>query len=532
MQTTTDNNNLAFKCTWNDSGFKGICSQPTYQYNLSKKRAWCTKAHCRSFKGKPTDENHPCYESILFTEWRFGAGWDHKNEERPREIKKAKVGEIALLTTLEPDKEEDERKIIGFLKIGKIDKGEEKETVIYGNPSESLEIDSEIKIKFWDYYANPNAPDKHRWGTGLFRYIDDRIILNFLKDLKELYIKNDLSDIDIQKISESIAGFENISPHAPLHIPKKAEKKPAIADENDKKICSYCGHANSYKAKFCNECGKGFVLECGQCKTINPPGSKYCSECSTKLDSTPQYSPEIIRDKLLEFGTHLMNEPREYYFTPDKEADKLILKDSNAFLFAVIFDQGIGAEKAWAAPYELKKRMGHLDIKIIAGLSEDDIGKYLQQKPKLHRFWPTMARRLKKACSVIQEEYNGEAKNIWNDKSDSRIVYERLKSFDGIGQKKASMAVNILYRDLGVEIKNKSGIDVSYDEMVRRIFLRTGIVNSDTLNNVINAARKLHPEYPGELDYPAWYIGRTWCLPKNPKCNKCYLEDVCQRVVI
>lgn len=207
MLKTASNDNLAFKCTWNDNGFKGICSQQVYQYNVSKNRSWCLKAPCRTFKGQLNDEDHPCYESILFTEWRFGAGWDHKTEERPREIRRAQVGKIVLLTTLEPDKEEDERKIIGFFRINRIDKGEEQETVVYGDPLQSMEIDPKITIYFWDYYANPNAPHKKRWGTGLFRYVDDGAISMFLKDLKELYIKKDLSDSDIEKIGKILTGL-------------------------------------------------------------------------------------------------------------------------------------------------------------------------------------------------------------------------------------------------------------------------------------------------------------------------------------
>ncbi len=65
------NGNLTFKCTWNDAGFKGICSQSAYEYNISKNRAWCQKAPCRTFKGIPSDKDHPCYESIIFSEWRF-----------------------------------------------------------------------------------------------------------------------------------------------------------------------------------------------------------------------------------------------------------------------------------------------------------------------------------------------------------------------------------------------------------------------------------------------------------------------------
>ena len=511
------NNNIAFKCTWNDQGFKGVCSQHAYEYNVAMSRAWCSKAKCRALTGKPTEENHPCYESILFTALRFGAGWDHKHTERPRKINNVKNGKICILTTLEPEQEESERKIIGFFKINKISDGEKEETIIYGDPSTSIEIDPNINVKFWDYYHNPKAPDKKRWGTGLFRYMDDGSISHFLNDLKERYVVNNVAQSEITKINLHLKDFSTIEIH-------KSQPPPQIQDG---KRCGHCGYINAVKANFCNSCGKAFGIHCSVCDTINQAGSNYCLECGASLKTGMPHKPDMIVNKLLEFGKELKNEPPKYLFTPDKEADKLILEDPNAFLFAVIFDQGIGTEKAWAAPYELKKRIGHLDVTIIANLSEDDIGSYLRQKPKLHRFWPTMARRLKRACQLIVKKYNDNAKNIWADEPDARALYDRLMEFDGIGQKKSSMTVNILYRDLGVKIKNESGIDVSYDVMVRRIFLRTGLVKKDTLENVINTARQLHPSYPGELDYPAWYIGREWCLPKHPQCQKCPLKTVC-----
>lgn len=44
---STYDGNIAFKCTWNDAGFKGICSQSAYDYDVSKNRVWCTKSPCR-----------------------------------------------------------------------------------------------------------------------------------------------------------------------------------------------------------------------------------------------------------------------------------------------------------------------------------------------------------------------------------------------------------------------------------------------------------------------------------------------------
>jgi endonuclease III len=517
------NSNLAFKCTWNDAGFKGICSKKAYDHNISMNRVWCKKAPCRTFEGHPNETNHPCYECIIFIDWRYGAGWDHTNVERPRKILNAKVGKIALLTTLEPDKLETERKIIGFMKINNITEGQEKETVIYGDPEYSVEIDPSINIKFWEYYKNPNAPDRHVWGTGLFRYINDGTIMNFLCDLKEIYEDRQLSKNAISKIDENLRDYKDIP------IPLKKRLKEIKADEKGI-LCPQCGHQNLVHAKFCNECGRPICIKCYKCLTINSSGSNFCLQCGAKLTGSIREYPKALRDKLLEFGRQELGKHRSWIFTPNLSAEKLICEDSNAFLFAVIFDQGIEAERAWALPYELKQRLGHLDPGKIANISFEKLRDIFGKVPKLHRFWKTMARRIKDACILLGDKYDSSAVNIWADKPDARELYNRLVKFNGIGQKKASMATNIIFRDLGFKITDKSGIDVSYDEMVRRVFLKTGLVKKDTLKDVVDAARSLNPEYPGELDYPAWLIGRNWCLPKNPKCHECYLNDVCPQI--
>lgn len=516
--------NIAFKCTWNDAGFKGICSREAYEHNLSMNRAWCLKAECRAFTRRPTDENHPCYESILFSLWRFGAGWDHRNKKRPRKIKRAQIGKIALLTTLGPNKTEKDRNIISFFTIDKILEGQESETIVYGDPMRSLAIDPSFDVRFWHYYKNPSNPDRIAWSSGLFRYLSDEQILIFLKDLKQIYQDKGWGTEPLQRIDCAINGFGVVETTV-------NEKKHVEASSI---ICDNCGHDNLFQAKFCNRCGKAMGLRCSQCKTKNPPGSRFCFECGTELQQKNSLiDPQKMANKLIEFGKMHLEKSRSvksWLFTPDIEADKLVRTNPQAYLFAVILDQGIIAEKVWKAPYELMKRMGHLDPIGITEMNIEQFEKYFTTPSKLHRFWPTMARRIHNASKLIVNKYKGSAANIWSDEPEARILYDRLSEFDGIGQKKASMAVNILFRDLGVKIHDKSGIDVSYDIMVRRVFRRTGLTKSDSLKEIVEAARKLNPSYPGELDYPAWIIGRTWCLPQRPKCSDCEISSKCSKI--
>ena len=128
------------------------------------------------------------------------------------------------------------------------------------------------------------------------------------------------------------------------------------------------------------------------------------------------------------------------------------MKDPLAFLLAVIFDQGVPAERAWQAPYELKRRLGHLDPRRIV---EDaaSVEAAVKGPPGLHRYVSKVPNWIVLAADRVVREYGGDASAIWNDRPTAKTLFKRLNSFVGIGQKKAAMAVEILERDLGVPIR-------------------------------------------------------------------------------
>ncbi|MCK8673956.1 hypothetical protein M1M07_22960 [Rhodococcus sp. HM1] len=195
-------------------------------------------------------------------------------------------------------------------------------------------------------------------------------------------------------------------------------------------------------------------------------------------------------------------------FTPDPAANQLLLDDPFAFLLGVLFDQGIPAERAWRAPYDLRVRLGHLDP---ARMAEDPIAvrQAIGVSPKLHRFVEKMPAWVVAAARIVTDRYDGDAGRIWADTPAAKMLRRRLTAFPGIGQKKAAMAVEILERDLGVPITDMHGSDIAYDVHVRRVFLRTGLADADELDHMVEVARTAHPDRPGQIDLPAWQIGRT-----------------------
>lgn len=208
------------------------------------------------------------------------------------------------------------------------------------------------------------------------------------------------------------------------------------------------------------------------------------------------------------------------------DAERLVRDDPFALLVGVICDQGIPAERAWMTPFLLRERLGHLDpVRLDA-----DRGTVLEAfaaPPMLHRFYSTVGVWVAGAARRTVTQFGGDAAQIWADRPRAVELQRRLREFDGIGQKKAALMVEILVRDLGVGVSAMSGSDVAYDVHLRRVFLRTGLAARDDQDHMVEVARSLHPSRPGELDLPAWDVGRKWCHARAPVCQSCPLGGVC-----
>lgn len=247
----------------------------------------------------------------------------------------------------------------------------------------------------------------------------------------------------------------------------------------------------------------------------------------SNLSDTTDNRMQITR-KLIELGN--TQEMKDLTFSENKEANQLILSDPFAFLLAVIFDQMIVAERAWTAPYLLRSRLGYLDVVKLARMDPAELERVIRIEPALHRFPGKMADWVIKAAQRIERQYGGYAGRIWNDTPRASDLQNRFDEFDGISQKKASMAANILVRDFQIPVSDRQGIDVSYDVQIRRVFIRASLVAEDTEEAVIGIARELNPDYPGAMDLAAWYIGRSHCRPRDPRCYECPLDALCPKV--
>lgn len=216
-------------------------------------------------------------------------------------------------------------------------------------------------------------------------------------------------------------------------------------------------------------------------------------------------------------------------FTSDPEADAFVRARPEAFLLGALFTQGIPAERAWAGPYLLAERLGHFDLARLAA-EHGAVAAAVAQPPALHRFVVTLPRWISAAARRVITDYDGDASRVWAPGSHVLEVSERLLGFDGIGEKKAAMAVDLLTRALGVPLTGLECGTVAYDVHVRRVFLRAGLIDRDTPEDVRRAAALACPHAPATLDLPVWLIGRQWCRPRSPECDVCRIGATCARL--
>lgn len=246
----------------------------------------------------------------------------------------------------------------------------------------------------------------------------------------------------------------------------------------------------------------------------------------------PREVREAVARELVRFEEELRGPLRRGHaglVEGDEGADRFVRENPFAFLLAVILDQGVAYQRAWRAPLLLRERLGHLDsVRIVR--DPGAVAEAIRRRPALHRFVNTTAGWVVSAARRVLEEYDGAAEAIWAEAPPADELQRRLIAFDGIAQKKAAMAVMLLWRCLDVEVTHMERCDVAVDVHVRRVFLRAGLVGRDDPSAIVQAAREAWPALPAALDGPAWEVGKRWCHPRAMDCITCRLGSVCPRL--
>jgi hypothetical protein len=227
---------IAFKVTYNDGGangslfggFNGVCSDRIMVDNVrERKMTYCSTPDnpCRkyidgSFAG-PRPAMPPCYEGTLFNDRRFqfGGGVYHHGPKagEPIPVKGIEPGDIAFLTTLLPGKQQHERIVFGCFRVARTPTLHPSDGyIIESDGTMDVRLPDEVagQMGFWRYFQNSDGSKK--WGTGLFRHLDQLNAHALLGDLLGL-----LGDYPQRDVLLRAIGSE-VPPHPVQRLPAVA----------------------------------------------------------------------------------------------------------------------------------------------------------------------------------------------------------------------------------------------------------------------------------------------------------------------
>ncbi len=140
--------------------------------------------------------------------------------------------------------------------------------------------------------------------------------------------------------------------------------------------------------------------------------------------------------------------PARLYFTESDEANELIASDPMALLVGFVLDQQVTVQKAFSGPLALRERLGALDATTLAAA---DLEPVFRQRPAIHRFPASMARRVHDLAVHIRDHYGGDAARVWTEAADSEALRANLAELPGFGEMKIKALGAVLAKRFGVE---------------------------------------------------------------------------------
>ncbi|MFF8649780.1 HhH-GPD-type base excision DNA repair protein [Streptomyces griseoluteus] len=143
------------------------------------------------------------------------------------------------------------------------------------------------------------------------------------------------------------------------------------------------------------------------------------------------------------------------HLAQDPDADALLGRSPLATLTGMLLDQQIPMEWAFKGPETIARRMGadDLDAHDIAARDPEEFAALLSEKPAVHRYPGSMAKRVQALCQYLVEHYDGDAEAVWRDAGSGAELLKRLEALPGFGRQKAQIFLALLGKQLGVTPK-------------------------------------------------------------------------------
>ena len=138
----------------------------------------------------------------------------------------------------------------------------------------------------------------------------------------------------------------------------------------------------------------------------------------------------------------------------DPAADALLESNPFALLVGMRLDQQVPMETAFAGPKKIADRIGGVDAREIADYDPEKFAALCSERPAIHRFPGSMAKRIQTLAQIIVDRYDGDAAALWvAGEPDGAELLARLKELPGFGEQKARIFLALLGKQYGVTPK-------------------------------------------------------------------------------
>ncbi|MEA2478492.1 MAG: hypothetical protein QOJ07_414 [Thermoleophilaceae bacterium] len=140
--------------------------------------------------------------------------------------------------------------------------------------------------------------------------------------------------------------------------------------------------------------------------------------------------------------------PDRLHFTESDEANALVASDPMALLVGFALDQQVTVQKAFAGPLAIRERLGSLDA---ATLADADLDAVFREKPAVHRYPGSMAKKVHDLAVHVRDNYGGDAARVWTDAADGAALRANLEGLPGFGEMKTKALGSVLAKRFGVK---------------------------------------------------------------------------------
>ncbi|KQV15386.1 MULTISPECIES: HhH-GPD-type base excision DNA repair protein [unclassified Kitasatospora] len=145
----------------------------------------------------------------------------------------------------------------------------------------------------------------------------------------------------------------------------------------------------------------------------------------------------------------------EIHLAQQDEADELLGRSPLAALVGMLLDQQIPMEWAFTGPFTILQRIGgdDLDAHRIAAYDPEEFAALVSEKPAVHRYPGSMAKRVQQLCQFLVAGYDGDAAKVWEGAATGAELLKRLEALPGFGKQKSQIFLALLGKQYGVQPK-------------------------------------------------------------------------------